>query len=242
MSADLNTPRRVPPHSFLSNVVEIRRRARSHIASHVGSHVDGSGGNAAADRDAVVRLLNTALATEMLCVVRYRRHPVTDSPALAETLRNRFVERALEEQGHADRIVARIVELGGEPNPDPPHSANDGDADGDGDGGDEQRDDDADDESLVDMLAEDLIVERIAIDTYREIIRYVGDSDIATRRLFESIVTIEQQQAAALASLRENIQRQARAAAGPNRRMNDTGGHPERAAEHAVGYAVGETR
>jgi bacterioferritin len=199
MSANLSTPRRAPPHPFLSDVVEIRRRARSHIGDNAG------GAATAVDRDAVVRLLNTALATEMLCVLRYRRYVGTEPPALAETLRHQFARRAQEEQDHADRIVARIVELGGEPNPDPPHTAAHGDR------GVEHEDDDAEEENLADMLAEDLIVERIAIDTYREMIRYVGDSDVATRRLFESIVTVEQQHAAGLASLRENIQRQVRA-------------------------------
>jgi bacterioferritin len=217
MSAYSSTPRRTPPHPFLSNVVEIRRRARCHIGPNIGDN--GGSGAAAADRDAVVRLLNTALATEMLCVLRYRRYTGTKPPALAETLRDQFSKRALEEQGHADRIVARIVELGGEPNPDPPHAVDQGD-------GGEYPDDDADDENLADMLAEDLIVERIAIDTYREMIRYVGDSDVATRRLFESIVTVEQQHAAGLASLRENIQRQGRATAVAN--------DPGRGAEHAV--------
>jgi bacterioferritin len=200
MSADTSTPQPFRIHPFLSNVAMIRRRARSHIG-------DGGGNPAtAADRDAVVRLLNTALATEMLCVVRYRRYGTSNAPALAETLRQQFARRAREEQGHADRIVARIVELGGEANPDPPAAV-------DGSGGDDYDYDDGydDGENLADMLAEDLIVERIAIDTYREIIRYVGDSDATTRRLFESIVTVEQQHAAGLASLRENIQRQDRA-------------------------------
>ena len=203
MSAYLSTPPREQPHQFLSNVVEIRRRARSHIGDNGGS------ATAAADRDAVVRLLNTALATEMLCVLRYRRYVGTDPPSLAESLREQFIKRAVEEQAHADRIVARIIELGGQPNPDPPHAADHG---GDS-GGEQDQEDDTDGEDLADMLAEDLIVERIAIDTYREMIRYVGDSDVTTRRLFESIVTVEQQHAAGLASLRENIQRQGRAAA-----------------------------
>jgi bacterioferritin len=207
MSSDSSTPQPMQIHPFLSNVANIRRQARSHIEDYGG--MTGS----AADRDAVVRLLNTALATEMLCVVRYRRYGTSNAPALAETLRQQFILRAQEEQGHADRIVARIVELGGEPNPDPP------DAVGRSGGDDYDHDDGYDDgENLADMLAEDLIVERIAIDTYREIIRYVGDSDATTRRLFESIVTIEQQHAAGLASLRETIQRQDRAA-GPTDRV-----------------------
>ena len=202
MYADSSTPQPIQMHPFLSNAAKIRHRARSHIGA------DGGAAGAAADRDAVVRLLNTALATEMLCVVRYRRYGDSNAPALAETLRQQFIERAQEEQGHAERIVARIVELGGQPNPDPPDAV-----DRSGRDDDEYDDGEYDDgENLADMLAEDLIVERIAIDTYREIIGYVGDSDATTRRLFESIVTVEQQHAAGLASLHEDIQRQHRAA------------------------------
>jgi bacterioferritin len=207
MSADSSNPQPIQIHPFLSNVVKIRRRARSHIGE------DGGAAGTAADRDAVVRLLNTALATEMLCVVRYRRYGASNAPALAETLRQQFTRRAQQEQGHADRIVARIVELGGEPNPDPPDAVERSDRDDAEHDAAKYDDGEYDDsENLADMLAEDLIVERIAIDTYREIIRYVGDSDATTRRLFESIVTVEQQHAAGLASLRENIQRQDRAA------------------------------
>ncbi|HEY4972978.1 MAG TPA: ferritin-like domain-containing protein [Steroidobacteraceae bacterium] len=182
-------------HPFLNELAEIRRRARWHIGEGAGS----------IDRNAVVRLLNTALATELVCALRYRRYNAMRSQALGDGIKDEFAKRAQEEQSHADQIAARIVELGGEPNPDPPSAPYDGD--------DKSY---ADDENLTDMLAEDLIAERIAIDTYREIIRYMGDSDSATLRLFESIVTVEQEHAAGLASMREDIQRQQRAVLGAN--------------------------
>jgi len=203
MSAYPAEPRQDPTHPFLSDVAEIRRRARGHIGEA------GTASGQSADRNAVLRLLNAALGTELVCALRYRRYCSMTAQALADSARDEFVKHAQEEQIHADQIAARIVELGGEPNPDPP-SASDG---GDGDF--------ADDEDLADMLAEDLIAERIAIDTYREIIGYVGESDAVTRQLFESIVAAEQQHAEELAGMREHIRRQARATVGANH-----AGHP----------------
>jgi len=201
--------------SFLNSVAAIRRRARSHIneSRGDGSSAAGTAAGSSADREAVVRLLKTALATELLCVKRYRRYGEQGAPQLADTLRDQFRQRALEEQAHSERIAARIIELGGEPDPDPPTTAFAEARSEYRAAPYDQDDEQADGENLADMLAEDLIVERIAIDTYREIIRYVGDRDAATRRLFESIVTVEQQHAAGLASVREDIQRQSRASA-----------------------------
>jgi bacterioferritin len=205
MSAYPAEPRQHPTHPFLSDVAEIRRRARGHIGEA------GTAPGQSADRNAVLRLLNAALSTELVCALRYRRYCSMSAQALADSARDEFVKRAQEEQSHADQIAARIVELGGEPNPDPPSAPDGGDGDGDG----------ADGEDLADMLAEDLIAERIAIDTYREIIGYVGDSDTATRQLFESIVAVEQQHAEELAAMREQIRHQGRAAVSANH-----AGHP----------------
>jgi bacterioferritin len=196
MSAYPATPQRDLIHPFLSNVAEIRRRARQHIEQ--GAVNAGH----AVDPEAVLRLLNAALATELACVLRYQRYAVMDREALADAVRIEFVRRAQEEQSHADQIIARIVELGGQPNPAPPSASVRGD------GADDE------DESLADMLAEDLIAERIAIDTYREISRFVGEHDPTTRGLFESILSVEQGHAEGLASIRESIRRQDRAAAG----------------------------
>jgi bacterioferritin len=185
-------------HPFLSGVAEIRQRARRHIGESSASSAPG------ADRNAILRLLDAALATELVCALRYRRYSRMSAQALADSIRNEFAKRAQEEQSHADQIAARIVELGGDPNPDPPNAADRSDGEY------------ADGENLADMLAEDLIVERIAIDTYREIIRYLGDSDATTRQLFESIVTVEEEHAEGLASIRADLRRQDRATAGAN--------------------------
>jgi bacterioferritin len=203
MSAYLAEPRRDQIHPFLSDVAEIRRRARGHMGEA------GATSGQSADRNVILRLLNAGLTTELVCALRYRRYCSMSAQALADCARNEFNKRAQEEQSHADQIAARIVELGGEPTADPPSAATGGDGEG------------ADGEDLADMLAEDLIAERIAIDTYREIIRYVGESDAATRQLFESIVAVEQQHAEELASMREHIRRQGRAAVGANH-----AGHP----------------
>jgi bacterioferritin len=197
MSAYVTQPQRTQSHPFLSNLTEIRQRARRHIGEAAGESGDSIGPSA------VLRLLNTALATELVCALRYGRYSAMQ--ALGDGAKNEFIKRAQEEQSHADQIAARIVELGGEPNPDPPGVRNLGDNDGY-----------TEDEDLVDMLAEDLIAERIAIDTYSEIIRFVADSDSATSRLFESIVAVEQEHATELASMREDIRRQERAALGAN--------------------------
>jgi bacterioferritin len=196
MSAHPANPEPDQNHGFLGNIADIRRRARRHIQQRAASADHSS------NREAVLRLLNAALATELACVLRYQRYAVMDREALADAVRIEFVRRAQEEQSHADQIAARIVELGGQPNPALP-SASDR-----ADGADDE------DESLADMLAEDLIAERIAIDTYREITRFVGEHDATTRGLFESILSVEQGHAEGLASIRESIRRQDRAAAG----------------------------
>jgi bacterioferritin len=182
-------------HPFLSSVAEIRRLARQQIEQ------GGANASHATEREAVLRLLNAALATELVCVLRYRRYSAMNTAAVADAVRSEFVKRAQEEQSHADQIAARIIELGGEPQFEPPGAANHGDGEYD------------EDEMLADMLAEDLIAERIAIDTYREIIGSLGEHDSTTRRLIEGIVSAEQGHAAELASLRDDIRRQERTAA-----------------------------
>jgi bacterioferritin len=205
MSAYPASSQRDQIHPFLSGVAEIRRRARGHIGA--GSATAGQG----ADRQAVLRLLNAALCTELVCALRYRRYCGMSPQGLDDTVRGEFSRRAQEEQGHAQQIAARIVELGGEPDPEPLSAADQGDGKyAEREYADREY---AQGEDLSDMLAEDLIAERIAIDTYREIIRFVGDSDSTTRQLFESIVAAEQEHAAGMASLREDIRRQERAAA-----------------------------
>lgn len=195
MSANLADPRRDRIHPFLSSVAEIRSRAREHIEAGAASADCGI------ERDAVLRLLNAALATELACVVRYRRYCLMTADALPDAPKNEFMKRALDEQNHADQIAAHIVELGGQPNLNAPLLPDRGEVGL------------ADDELLTDMLAEDLIAERIAIDTYRDIVRYLGDHEPATRQLVEKIMSAEQGHTEGLASLRDQMLRRDRAVA-----------------------------
>ncbi len=196
MSANLADPQRDRIHPFLSSVAEIRSRTRRQIEAGAAS------ADRPIERDAVLRLLNAALATELACVVRYRRYCLMTAEAVPEVPKNEFMKRAQEEQGHADQIAAHIVELGGQPNLNASNQSDRGEL--------------GDDEMLTDMLAEDLIAERIAIDTYREIIRYLGDQEPATRQLIETIMSAEQGHAEELASLRDEMLRRDRAAAVAN--------------------------
>jgi len=185
-----------PSYPFLSGVADIRRRARRHIQD--GAVTPSYG----ADRDTVLRLLNEALATELVCVMRYQRHSHIAGDRVVETIRDELLEHANEERAHADRIAQRIVELGGAPNRNP-------------DGlGERSHGEFNEAEDLAEMLAEDLIAERIAIESYREIIQYLGNKDEATRQLFESILAVEEEHAEELRSLREDMLRRERVANG----------------------------
>ncbi|MBP0594253.1 bacterioferritin [Paraburkholderia sp. LEh10] len=142
-----------------------------------------------ADRDTVLKLLNGALATELVCTLRYKRHYFMAKGINSEAVAQEFLEHANEEQGHADTLAARIVQLGGEPDFAPDSlTARSHSEYKEGTG-------------LTDMIRENLIAERIAIDTYREIIRYLGDGDVTTRRLFEEILAVEEEHADDMADL-----------------------------------------
>ena len=136
-----------------------------------------------ADKEVVIKLLNEALATEWVCVLRYYRHYFMASGKLADAVKAEFLEHAQQEQAHANKLAERIVQLGGEPdlNPDTltarSHAEyNEG-------------------QNLRDMVKEDLIAERIAIDSYREMINYIGDKDTTTKRILESILAQEEEHA-----------------------------------------------
>ena len=172
---------------FLSDVKELRRRAREHITQ--GAVTPGYH----ADRDTVVKLLNEALATEIVCVLRYKRHYFMAKGIHAEGVAAEFLEHAGDEQQHADQIAARIVQLGGEPNFAPDGLATRSHAEY-VEGG-----------SLEEMIKEDLIAERIAIDSYREIVQYLGEKDSTTRRLMEEILAKEEEHADDLANLLEDL-------------------------------------
>jgi bacterioferritin len=200
---EMNSPQQGPreadqAHAFVSDVAAIRRRARQHIQN--GAVTDLTE-DYAADRDTVLRLLNEALATELVCVLRFKRHYYMAAEGVAEAVRGELLQHANEEQGHADLLAQRIVELGGSPNFNPVAMVDRSHSEYvEGEEG----------ESLADMLAEDLIAERIAIESYREIIQYLGTKDSATRRLFESILAVEEEHAGDLRSLREDMLRRER--------------------------------
>lgn len=178
--ADENSP---PRAAGLSDAATLRRRARHDVES--GAVTEGYG----ADRAVVLRLLNEALATELVCTLRYRRHYFMAQGLKSESVKNEFLEHAQEEQEHADRIAARIVQLEGEPNFDPRGLADRSHAEyvaGD---------------SLESMIREDLVAERVAIDSYREMINYIGAQDPTTRRLLEDILAKEEEHAEDLSSM-----------------------------------------
>ncbi|MCE9625248.1 MAG: bacterioferritin [Deltaproteobacteria bacterium] len=171
--------------NFLTDIKTLRKRAREHIAE--GAVTPGY----RADRKLVVKILNEALATEIVCVLRYRRHHYMASGINAQSVAAEFMQHAVEEQGHADQIAARIVQLGGEPNFSPEGMLTRSHAEY------------VEGDSLVDMIKEDLIAERIAIDSYREMIAYLGNDDSTTRRMLEGILAMEEEHADDLVSLLE---------------------------------------
>ena len=169
--------------SFLTDVVELRRRAREHIEN--GAVTAGYG----ADRETVIKLLNEALATELVCVLRYKRHYFMAQGIHAEAVQQEFLEHANEEQAHADMICDRITQLGGAPdlNPDGLLSRSHSEY--------------VEGTTLVDMIREDLVAERVAIDSYGEIIRYLNTGDPTSRRIMEEILAKEEEHADDLSRL-----------------------------------------
>jgi bacterioferritin len=170
-------PTREAKGDFLSDVKELRRRARQHIED--GAVTAGYG----ADRTKVIAVLNEALATEIVCVLRYKRHYYMAQGIHAQAVAAEFLEHANEEQGHADRIAERITQIGGEPDFNPEGLAG------------RSHSQYVEGTSLVDMIREDLVAERIAIESYGEIIRFLGDRDITSRRLMEEILANEEEHA-----------------------------------------------
>lgn len=184
---------------FLSDVKTLRQRARQHIEQ--GSVTAGY----KADRQQVIAVLNVALATEIVCVLRYKRHYYMASGINAEPVAKEFFQHAKEEQIHADRIAQRITQLQGEPNFDPEgltlrsHSEYVAGT------------------SLVEMIREDLIAERIAVESYSEIIQWLGNDDPTTRNLIEDILKKEEEHADDLSNMLktfnlENVPAQTKAA------------------------------
>jgi len=168
---------------FLTDIKTLRERARKHIEN--GAVTEGY----TADRETVVKLLNEALATELVCVLRYKRHYFMAKGIHADSVAAEFLEHATDEQGHADQIAARIVQLGGAPNFNPEGLLTRSHAEY------------VEGDTLTDMIKEDLVAERIAIDSYRDMITYLGNDDPTSRRLMENILAVEEEHADDLVNL-----------------------------------------
>ncbi len=168
---------------FLTDIKTLRQRARQHIDE--GAMTAGY----SADRDTVVKLLNDALATELVCVLRYRRHYFMAKGIEAKSVADEFLVHANEEQGHADQIADRIMQLGGAPDFSPDTLSSRSHAEY------------VEADSLVGMIKENLVAERIAIDSYREMVEYIGAKDPTTRRMLEAILAVEEKHADELADL-----------------------------------------
>ena len=165
------------PSAFSVDVKQLRDRARQHLAE--GALTQNYGGNV----ETTIALLNTALATEIVCVLRYKFHAVTAQGINSDAVKAEFAEHAAEEQEHADWLAERINQLGGKPDYNPngllsrSHSQY------------------VEGKDLVDMIKEDLIAERIAIESYREMVRYFSNHDPTSRRLLEKILAKEEEHA-----------------------------------------------
>src|ERR1700756_1259273 len=177
-------------NSFLTDISEIRRRARQHIED--GAVTDSYKG----DRKTVLRVLNEALATEIVCVLRYKRHHYMAKGIHSQAVAEEFLEHAAEEQEHADMIAERITQLDGEPNFNPEGLLT------------RSHSEYLEGESPVDMIKEDLVAERIAVESYSEIIRYLADNDPTSRRMMEEILAKEEEHAEDMKTLLETIARE----------------------------------
>lgn len=173
--------------SVLTDVKTLRMQARKHIEA--GAVTAGY----SADRIPVLELLNEALATEIVCVLRYRRHHFMARGIHAKGIADEFLVHSNEEQGHADRLAERIVQLGGEPDFAPDGLSSRSHAEYVAGG------------SLVEMIKEDLVAERIAIDSYRELIQYLGEQDPTTSHLLREILAVEEKHADELADLLQGL-------------------------------------
>ena len=175
------------PGPFMTDIQELRRRAREHMEQGAVT------ASYRADREVVIRILNEVLATEIVCVLRYKRHYYMATGIHAQGVAEEFLEHAKEEQEHADIVAERITQLGGEPNFSPEgllmrsHSEY------------------VEGHTLVEMIKEDLVAERIAIESYSEMIRYFGEKDPTTRRLMEEILSNEEEHADDMKTLIERI-------------------------------------
>lgn len=170
-------------HPLPTDLQTLRAQARAHLD-------DGAiTASYSADRETVIKLLNDSLATELICVLRYRRHHFMARGIHSQSVAQEFLAHSNEEQAHADLLAERIVQLGGEPDFAPDGLTSRSHAEyiaG---------------TTLASMIREDLVAERIAIDSYRSFIQFLSDNDPTTRRMLESILAVEEEHADELADL-----------------------------------------
>jgi bacterioferritin len=170
---------------FLSDVQELRRRARENMMS--GPVTDDYRG----DVKQAVNVLNQALATELVCVLRYKRHYYMSRGIYKDAVADEFLQHANEEQEHADMIADRITQLGGEPDFNPDGLAS------------RSHSEYVEGDSMIEMIKENLVAERVAIESYREMIRFFGENDPTTRRMMEQILAVEEEHANDMVDLLE---------------------------------------
>jgi bacterioferritin len=163
--------------AFLADMKQIRRRARQHLTE--GAVTENYGGKV---EDAIA-LLNHAVATEIVCILRYKFHAVCATGLASEAVKKEFAQHAKEEGEHLDLLTERINQLGGKPDLNPEGLAS------------RSASEYVEGTNLVDMIKENLVAERIAIETYREMVRYFGDKDSTTRVLLEKILAQEEEHA-----------------------------------------------
>jgi bacterioferritin len=168
---------------FLTDVATLRERARKHMQSGAVTP------NYGADPKVVVEVLNAALATEIVCVLRYKNHYFMAQGIASESVKSEFAEHAAEEQEHADQIAERIVQLGGEPDFNPETLAK------------RSHSEYRTGKSLTQMLQEDLVAERIAVESYREIVEWLRGKDPTSKRMMEDILAVEEEHAEDISSL-----------------------------------------
>lgn len=172
---------------MITDRATLRQRARQHVdegAVTASYH---------ANREQVLQLLNQALATELVCALRYRRHHFMARGLTSKSIADEFLVHSNEEQGHADQIAERIVQLGGAPDFCPDTLT------------DRSHAEYVEGTTLPDMIKENLVAERIAIDSYREMVDYVGAEDSTTRRLLETILAVEEEHADELSDLLQEL-------------------------------------
>jgi bacterioferritin len=167
----------MPAGTFLTDIIEIRRRARQHLGEGAVTH------NYKGNVEESIAILNHAVATEVVCVLRYKFHAVCAAGLASEAVKHEFAEHAKEEEEHLDMLTERINQLGGRPNLNPEGLAS------------RAASEYVEGNDLVEMIKEDLVAERVAIETYREMVRYFGDNDPTTRVILERILTQEEEHA-----------------------------------------------